>query len=318
MSAELPTLGIGVDIGGTSTKAAVIDALGTVVASIALPTRRGAEGVLATAMEATLSVAASAGVAVNDVDAIGIGIPGTVDPQRGTVRYAVNVGIGHDDVDLGARLAGELGCAVHVENDVRAAALGADWYLANKNGAVNDLAYLSIGTGIAAGYVECGQLRRGTTLVAGEIGHIPIDPSGPLCACGQTGCIEAISSGSAIERLWPTEKGTSAGELHRAASEGDLVARRLWAGVIAGLSRAVLLLALTWDPEVIVLSGGVASLGDVLRDAIADRLAADAHRSEFLGSLDLGSRMQIIEPSVALGPIGAVRAAHAAGPALLP
>ena len=243
----------------------MIDALGTIVSSITLPTRRGAEGVLTTAMEATLSVAASAGVSVSDVNAIGIGIPGTVDPQRGTVRYAVNVGIGHDDVELGARLAGELGCAVHVENDVRAAALGADWYLANKNGAVNDLAYLSIGTGIAAGYVERGQLRRGTTLVAGEIGHIPIDPSGPLCACGQIGCIEAISSGSAIERLWPTEKGTSAGELHRAASEGDPVAWRLWAGVIAGLSRAVLLLALTWDPEVIVLSGGVASLGDALR-----------------------------------------------------
>ena len=69
----------------------------------------------------------------------------------------------------------------------------------------NDLAYLSIGTGIAAGYVERGRLRRGNTLVAGEIGHIPIDPNGPLCACGQIGCIEAISSGSAIERLWPTE-----------------------------------------------------------------------------------------------------------------
>lgn len=138
------------------------------------------------------------------------------------------------------------------------------------------------------------------------------------CACGQIGCIEAIASGSAIERLWPTETGTSAGELYRAASTGDPTARRLWAGVVSGLSRAVLLLALTWDPEVVVLSGGVASLGNVLRDAIAEQLAGDAQHSEFLGSLDLGARMRLIDPSVALGPIGAVRAAHAARPVLLP
>jgi glucokinase len=318
MSADLPALGIGVDIGGTSTKAAVIDATGDVIASTVLPTRGGADGVVATAVEATLLVARSANVSLIDVNAIGIGIPGTVDPERGTVRFAVNVGIGHDEIDLASRLTDELGSAVHVENDVRAAALGADWYLSNELGAVQDLAYLSIGTGIAAGYVERGRLRRGNSLVAGEIGHIPIDPQGPPCACGQIGCIEAISSGSAIERMWPTETGASAADLHRAASNGDPVARRLWAGVIGGLSRAVLLLALTWDPEVIVLSGGVASLGSVLRDAIAGRLADDAQHSEFLGSLDLGARMRVIDPAVPLGPIGAVRAAHAARPALLP
>ena len=312
MSADLPTLGIGVDIGGTSTKAAVIDALGTVVASIALPTQSGPKGVVATATQAVLLVARSSAVSVSDVNAIGIGIPGTVDPQHGTVRFAVNVGIGRDGIDLGSRLSAELGVDVHVENDVRAAALGADWYLASDTGAVSDLAYLSIGTGIAAGYVERGRLRRGNALVAGEIGHIPIDPQGPVCACGQIGCIEAISSGSAIERMWPTETGASAAALHRAASGGDTAARRLWDGVIGGLSRAVLLLALTWDPEVIVLSGGVASIGDVLLDAIADRLAADAQQSEFLGSLDLGARMRVIDPKVPLGPIGAVRAAHAA------
>ena len=118
--------------------------------------------------------------------------------------------------------------------------------------------------------------------------------------------------------MWPTEKGASAVELHRAAVAGDPNARRLWGGVIGGLSRAVLLLALTWDPEVVVLSGGVAALGNTLRDAIAERLASDAQHSEFLGSLDLGARMRVIDPSIPLGPIGAVRAAHAARPVLLP
>jgi predicted NBD/HSP70 family sugar kinase len=308
----LPPLGIGVDIGGTTTKAAAIDALGAMIASVALPTQRGAEGVVSTALQAVRTLAGDAAISLSDVDAIGVGIPGTVDPQRGTVRYGVNVGIGHDDIDLGSRLADELGAAVHVENDVRAAALGADWHLSVQHGAVNDLAYLSIGTGIAAGYIERGQLRRGSTLVAGEIGHIPIDPNGPRCACGQIGCIEAIASGSAIDRLWPTNDGTSAIALFHAASNGDGSAHRLWSGVIGGLSRAVLLLALTWDPEVIVLSGGVATLGEALREAIAQRLAADGRHSEFLGSLDIGGRMRVIDPSVPLGPIGAVRAAHAA------
>ena len=246
---DLPTIGIGVDIGGTSTKAAFIDGLGRVIASITLPTRPGADGVVSTAMTAMLAVARTAGLSVSDVDAVAVGIPGTVDPHRGTVRYAVN-GIGRDNLDLASRLTEQVGAAVHVDNDVRAAALGADWYLTTMYGAVDDLAYLSIGTGIAAGYVERGRVRRGNMLVAGEIGHIPIDPLGRRCVCGQIGCIEAMSSGSAIDRLWSTSSGSA---------------------------------------------------------------AADGQHSEFLGSLDLGSRMRIIDPSVPLGAIGAIGAAHEAG-----
>ncbi len=249
------------------------------------------KGVVATATQATLLVARSASVSVSDVNAIGIGIPGHRRPA--TRHRSLRGQRRHRPRRHRSRLPPQLPssastCTSRTTSAPRRS--GADWYLTTQFGAVNDLAYLSIGTGIAAGYVERGQLRRGNSLVAGEIGHIPIDPQGPLCACGQIGCIEAISSGSAIERMWPTETGASAAALHRAASGGDAAARRLWDGVIGGLGRAVLLLALTWDPEVIVLSGGVASLGDVLRDAIADRLAEDAQQSEFLGSLDLGAR----------------------------
>jgi len=313
MTIDLPTLGIGVDIGGTSTKAAVVDGRGDIKASIAIPTAPGPDGVVATAVQATLMVARCAAVSIGDVEAIGFGIPGVVDPHRGTVRYAVNVGLDDTEFELGARLAQELGVAVHMENDVRAAAFGADWVIANTDRPVDDLAYLSIGTGIAAGYVEHGRVRRGNTFVAGEIGHIPIDPQGPRCVCGQIGCIEAIASGSAIERLWPTVDGSPVVDLHHAATHGNDSAHRLWSSVIGGLSRAVLLLALTWDPEVIVLSGGVSALGDVLRDEITMRLGNEAQHSGFLGSLEFGTRLRVIDPSVPLGPIGAIRAAHAAG-----
>jgi glucokinase len=311
-SEALPRLGIGIDIGGTSTKAALIDASGTVLATKVLPTGRGEDGVIATALATADAVLAASAHTLDDVEALGVGIPGTVDPTSGTVRLAVNVGIGVQPLALGARLGAELGRPVHVENDVRAAALGADWSLATAGEVFDDLAYLSIGTGIAAGHVQEGRLRRGSHQVAGEIGHVPVDPAGPLCACGQTGCIEAISSGAAIERLWPTAGGAAAIELHRAASAGDAAAERIWASVIGGLGTAVLMLALTLDPQVIVLSGGVAALGAPLCEAIADRLAFDGRHSDFLASLDLGARLRIIHPSVPLGAIGAIRAAHAA------
>jgi len=312
MTGDLPPFGIGIDIGGTSTKAAAIDESGVVVASATVATQRGADGVVDTAFRIARDVAVRAGLAIDDIDAIGIGIPGTVDPRRGTVRFAVNVGLGADTIDLGPQLAQGLGVPVHVENDVRAAALGADWHLAASGVGVADLAYLSIGTGIAAGYVERGQIHRGARLVAGEIGHVPIDPAGPVCACGQVGCIEAIASGSAIERAWPTPDGGSAVALHRAAADGDPAAVALWSRVIGGLSSAVLMLALTLDPELIVIGGGVAAVGQALPDAIAAKLGVDARHSDFLGSLDLGARLRIIDPSILLGPIGAVRAAYAA------
>lgn len=312
MIGDLPPLGIGIDIGGTSTKAAVIDSSGAVLAAATVATQRGAEGVVATALGITREVAAKAGLAIDDIDAIGIGIPGTVDPHLGTVRFAVNVGLGAETIELGSRLAIGLGVPVHVENDVRAAALGADWFLTASGVGVADLAYLSIGTGIAAGYVDRGQLHRGARLVAGEIGHVPIDPAGPVCACGQIGCIEAIASGSAIERAWPTPSGTPAVSLHRAVVDGNAAAEALWSRIIGGLSTAVLMLALTLDPDVIVIGGGVATVGQSLPDAIAAKLASDARHSEFLGSLDLGARLRIVDPTVPLGPIGAVRAAYGA------
>jgi glucokinase len=309
---NLSRVSVGVDIGGTSTKAAVIDDDGAVLLSTSLPTQHGSRGVTETAFRAIDTVLRIAELAADSIHLIGVGIPGAVDPSAGTVRHAVNVGIGSEAVAIASALSDRFGRPVHLENDVKAAALGAELVLGSVRGAPADLAYLSIGTGIAAGFVENGRLRRGYTLVAGEIGHIPIDPAGPICACGQTGCIEAIASGSAIERAWPSSGISPSRALAEAAAAGDPQALVVWSAVVGGLSRAVLLLALTMDPELIVLSGGVAELGDVLRDAIVHRLLDDQRHSDFLSSLAIGDRMHVIDPSILLGPIGAVRAAQAA------
>jgi predicted NBD/HSP70 family sugar kinase len=307
MSRRLPRRSIGVDVGGTSTRAALLDADAQVLASATRPTRRGDVGVVETVVEVIRQTLATASAAIEDIDTVGVGIPGTVDPGDGTVRFAVNVGIDGSALRLGDRLGAALGRDVRVENDVRAGTLGVDWHLARTEGPVSDVAYLSIGTGISAGYVAGGRPHRGSRFVAGEIGHVPIDPNGPPCLCGQAGCIEAIASGSAIDRLWP---GGGVADLHAAATSGDGNAIAVWKGVVGGLGRAVLLLALTFDPELIVLGGGVASLGEPLRGALVDTLAAGSAGSPFLGSLGLGARLRILDPVTPVGPIGAVLAAQ--------
>lgn len=301
---------VGVDIGGTSTRAVLMADDDTVVALHTLPTRRGADGVTASAASAIGELLGSAGLTDAEIDQIGVGIPGAVDPERGMVREAVNLDIDAVGFDLRAALSAHFERPIHIENDVKSAAVGVEHLIAAELGRSPDLAYLSIGTGIAAGFVVGGVLRHGASLVAGEIGHIPIDPSGPICVCGQVGCIEAIASGTAIARLWPTRDGMPASSLLEAANGGNAAAVAVWSGVIGGLARAVLLLALTVDPEVIVLGGGVAELGRPLCDAIVDRLASEQTSSEFLRSLDLGARLRLIDPAVPVGAIGAVRAAR--------
>ena len=110
---------------------------------------------------------------------VGIGIPGIVDRDRGAVSHAVNVGIGGDWFPLASRLADRTGAAVVVENDLSAATWGA--YVLS---GADDLGYLSVGTGLAAGFVLGGKLRRGAYGAAGEIGHVPVDPAAGAAPAG--------------------------------------------------------------------------------------------------------------------------------------
>ena len=301
---------VGLDIGGTTTRAVVLTADDTLVAFRTVPTERGPAGVVRSAVAAVRSVLDELDVSIDQIDQIGVGIPGAVDPDRGLVREAVNLDIDASGLDLRATLGDHFSCPIQIENDVKAAAVGAEHIIAAELGRSPDLAYLSIGTGIAAGFVIGGVLRHGSSLVAGEIGHVPVDPDGPRCACGQVGCIEAIASGTAIDRMWPSADGSPAAALAAAAAAGVPAAVSAWSTVIGGLSRAVLILALTVDPEVIVLGGGVSQLGRPLCDAIIERLAAERTGSEFLRSLDLGSRLRLLDPAIPVGAIGAVRAAR--------
>ena len=176
---------VGLDIGGTKMLGVVVAADGAVGAQHREPTVPGPDGVLATATTVLDRLAAGFdGVLPSHV---GIGFPGLVDRDRGAVSHAVNLGLGGDWLPLAERLAESTGAAVMVENDVRAATWGA-----HVLSGADDLGYLSIGTGLAAGFVLGGVLRRGAHGASGEIGHLPVDPDGRLCSCGQRGCLETV------------------------------------------------------------------------------------------------------------------------------
>jgi predicted NBD/HSP70 family sugar kinase len=164
---------LGIDIGGTKTDAVAIDDEGGLAHRIRLTTGFGSVAVVETALTAVARISELTGLAAAGFDSIGIGIPGMVDRASGHVAHAVNLGL--DRLELGGELAGRLGVGVRIENDVNAAALGA-YHLMGLEGT---MAYLNLGTGLAAGIVVDGKLWRGARGIAGEIGHIPVDPQGP-------------------------------------------------------------------------------------------------------------------------------------------
>jgi predicted NBD/HSP70 family sugar kinase len=291
-------VGIGLDVGASKTLGVLVDASGHVRAQVRMPTARGTAGVLETAAAVTDRLL---GGSPPGSVTIGVGVPGVVDVLAGVVQHAVNLGLDGARVPMRDLLTDRLGAPVHLENDVNAAAFGA----AGLVGEGFDLAYLSIGTGLAAGLVLDGRLRRGAHDVAGEIGHVPVDLHGERCACGQAGCLEVLASGSALRRLWPVPDGTHPGsDLFRAAAQGEPRAVGLRDTFAAAVATAVRLVCLTVDVDRVVIGGGVAQIGEPLRAAVERQLRVATSGSPFLHSLDLADRLVLVpkdHPVAALG-----------------
>ena len=265
---------VGVDVGGSKIAVLVVDAALDVCSRHTIPTSVGepdeAAGQIASAIDTAL---AGAGASIRDVRAIGVGVPGRVDPATGVVSLAVN--LGWHRLPLRERLEAILGAPVAIENDVRAAAAG----ILDRGtlGDVRDFIYLSVGTGISAGVVIDGAVHRGTRGLAGEIGHIVVDADGPVCPCGLRGCLETIASGPAIARA--AGDGTAA-DVYAAAAAGDPTATAVVDRAGAALARAIHGLVMTYDVERIVLGGGVSRGGAVFIDPILRELDAMRAASE--------------------------------------
>ena len=291
---------IGLDIGGTKIDAVLLRDDLTIASRVRVRTGKGPRAVVASAERAVHDVVASTGgSAASAVASIGAGIPGMVDAERGRVRHAVNLDV--TDLALADELSARVGVPVHVENDVKAASLGA-YHLLSLTGSA---ALLNLGTGVAAGIVLDGRLWRGPGGGAGEVGHIPIEPGGAICGCGQRGCIETLASGSAVARLWPSHAEHPAVELFDAADAGDERARTVRRTVAQAVASGIRVLALTVDVETVVLAGGLSHLGDRLRRSVTEVLEDWGDESAFLASLSLPSRVRMLPPELAAAAVGA-------------
>ena len=262
---------IGVDVGGSSIEAVAYDETGRIAA------RYQTAAVLQGGRQiASSAVTAVRALKVEDCAAVGVGVPGQVDPTTGQLTMAVNLGVGSEPYDLAEEIELAVGAPVTIENDVRAAALGAFESLLLEEQGLESLTLVSLGTGISAGVVLHGALLRGDHGMAGEIGHVVVDESGPLCRCGQRGCLEAMAAGPAIARAWPKgTDGTAATALFSAAVQGDPSARKVASRITGHVTTALTWLAAAYDTEVIVLAGGVPQSGDdflyMVRDQVQQR-----------------------------------------------
>lgn len=302
---------VGLDIGGTKTAALVADESGSRVevvrpTDVASPERLVA-GVVATVAQALEHIGPN-----RRLFAVGAGVPGQVDPDHGTVRMAVNLNL-RDPYPLRDALEQALGVPVTLENDVRVAALGAFHWARQRpalsSAALDSLAYLSIGTGIAAGLVLEGRLYRGAQGMAGEIGHVPIDPHGPRCVCGQFGCLEALAAGPAIgayaAELLPNRR-PSTEEVFALAATGQPEACRVVERATGYLSRAIYLLLMTYDVELVVLGGGVTRAGDAFEQPLRRGMAELRANSPLTAAMMPDDKVVIIPSDINAGAMGAV------------
>ncbi|MFL5779516.1 MAG: ROK family protein [Chloroflexota bacterium] len=303
MPATYPQLLVGVDIGGSKIAVLVVDDDLTIVGRRRVPTPVGEAGSAPERIEAAIVAALPPGTSLEDVRAVGVGVPGQVELDGGRIALAAN--LGWHEFALGELLSHRLGIPVVVENDVRAAAAGI--HQRRLIGPVDDLIYLGVGTGIAAGVVLDGRLRRGTRGLAGEIGHAVVDPGGDLCECGMRGCLETVAAGRAIARRAGR---TDAGEVFKAAAAGDPLAQTVVEDAGRHLASAIHLLALAYGVDAVVIGGGVARAGAPFLEPIVRELDRFRAASELNAAILPDGFVQLVPAGDETGAWGAVLSAR--------
>lgn len=307
-------LSVGLDIGGTKTAALLVDTSGYVQGQATVPTHTAdPDDLMATITRAVHAALARGGATPQQIQRIGLGVPGQVEPATGIVKLAVNLNL--QAFPLGPAVSDRFQAPAFLENDVRAAAVGAFDYLRQIE-PVQSIAYVSIGTGIAAGVILNGRLYRGRHGMAGEIGHMMVEPNGHLCNCGMYGCLETIVAGPAIVRRMIataprlTTAINNAGDVYTAAEQGNLAAQAVVQRVSQHLSRAIQWLVMTYDVEKIVIGGGVTRSGNAFLAPVLRELDILRQQSSLAAELLPDEKLHLIPPDYNPGVWGAVHLAN--------
>jgi glucokinase len=255
-----------IDLGGTAMKGALARDDGVLEDARTRPTGAdsGAEAVLERLETLAGELIADA---TQPVAALGVAVPGLVDEAHGVARAAVN--LGWRDVPLRDRLRARCGLPVAVAHDVRAAAR-AEGALGAARGC-RDWLLITLGTGVGGAVVVGGRPLAGAHGAAGELGHVVVRPEGPPCACGARGCVEVFASAGGIERRYGS--GDSAKTIAGRAAAGEERASTIWREAIDALAAGLATAVMLFDPERIVVGGGLAGAGPTLLEPLAAALS---------------------------------------------
>lgn len=317
----------GIDLGGTTIGGILADAAGRIVEQESIPTEShsGPAAVIERiALLIERMTARARARASSRVEAVGIGCPGLVDVMAGVTKFFPNLPTQWREVPLAAILAKRLDCPVSILNDVRTATLGELVFGHGRElqRTALTMAFFSIGTGIGGGLVIDGKLRLGPLGAAGELGHQTVLLDGPLCGCGNRGCLEAVASAPAITaeavrlmlggqapKLFDLVEGrasrVSTRRIAEAALAGDCGAQEAIDRALKFLGIGIANVVTCLHPQLIVLGGGVAEMGDLLLDPLRRTLH---ERVGMFPPDDVRIERSLLGPNA--GPLGAVALAQ--------
>lgn len=279
---------IGIDLGGTNIAVGLVDENGKILAQDSTPTlsERDYTEIVKDMAELCKKVTESAGLTMADVEAIGIGSPGTIDNKRGMVVYANNLKM--DRAPIADEMHKYFDIPVNLENDANAAAFGE--YAINGHGA-KSFVFITLGTGVGGGIVLDGKIYRGFNNAGGELGHTPLVYNGYPCSCGRKGCWEAYASVTALIRQTKeamennpdSQMGKIADEEGKvsgrtafiAAKNGDEAGKAVVKQYIEYVAEGISGIINIFQPERILIGGGISREGDYILNPIKEYVDAN-------------------------------------------
>ncbi|HZP33994.1 MAG TPA: ROK family protein [Candidatus Acidoferrales bacterium] len=282
----MPNYSIGVDLGGTNLRIAAVDEHAHLIEKVTLGTRvaLGRDRVIDDMTEA-IRLLADRYKGAGMLQGIGIGVPGIIDMQTGMLRESPNLP-GWADYPVRDQIESRLGTRVILENDANAAALGEKWLGAGRD--VENMAMITMGTGVGGGLVIGGRIWHGMTGMGGEFGHITVEPEGVRCNCGNRGCLEQYASATAVVRMAreaiaggaapvlanaaATDPELTAKIVYTLAIQGDEPAKKVFRQVGRALGMVIADLVNALNLEMYVIGGGVSSAWDAFAPAMFEEL----------------------------------------------
>jgi glucokinase len=279
----LSKLYLTVDLGGTQARVAISNDELELSGRLEEPTdhSRGPESVVAQLARLCMQSCRNAGISVAEIELAVIASPGPLDTRAGIVFDPPNLP-GWNEVPLGGMMEAELGVPTVIVNDANAAALGEFFFGAGRG--TRNLVYLTISTGIGGGVVVNRALLDGTTGSGGELGHMTIDRDGPLCPCGNIGCLEVLGSGRAIAHRYaemrraetgdpPDHRPATARDIAERAAAGDRIARDVFDDAVRAVGTGVVNCVNIFNPDIVVLGGGITNIGERLFSPVREMVA---------------------------------------------